>query len=591
MKQFWNIVLGSFVGVWIALMLFSVASFFMSFAFMGMMSIAGNSSTASITDNSVLKLDLGITVDEIVDESDIDFMSIMLGDDSQTTGLNEILHSIEVARDDDRIAGIYIECNGISAGTASLYEIRNALADFKNESGKFVYAYGDNITQGDYYLASVADSIFVNTIGSIELRGMAVSIPFFKNLLDKIGVEMQIVRVGTFKSAVEPYILTEISEPNKLQYQTFIDNIWGNITNEISESRLISTDKLNEMTDSMVYLQETQYLIDNRLADAACYKHDFENRLKTAIGIDSTTDINFITPKDLANEGYTRSGSDKIAIVYAVGEIYDGGDEGINSAKLAESILEVAQDESVKGVVLRVNSPGGSAYGSEQIWSALEKVKEAGKPFAVSMSDMAASGGYYISCGADRIFAEPLTLTGSIGVFGMIPCYKELMEDKIGITQSVVKTNENSEFPTHSEKMTPAQAAAMQRSVNNTYELFVKRCAEGRNMSTDSIKAIAEGRVWDGISAMKLGLIDEYGNLEDAINWVASGAGLDDYSIIIAPEQEDFFTKYISKYINQHVEEKLQDEMGPMYQYRNEVKRILSRDHILCLTPEIITID
>ena len=591
MKQFWNIVLGSFVGVWIALMLFSVASFFMSFAFMGMMSIAGNSSMASITDNSVLKLDLGITVDEIVDESDIDFMSIMLGDDSQTTGLNEILHSIEVARDDDRIAGIYIECNGISAGTASLYEIRNALTDFKNESGKFVYAYGDNITQGDYYLASVADSIFVNTIGSIELRGMSVSIPFFKNLLDKIGVEMQIVRVGTFKSAVEPYILTEISEPNKLQYQTFIDNIWGNITNEISESRLISTDKLNEMTDSMVYLQETQYLIDNRLADAACYKHDFENRLKTAIGIDSTTDINFITPKDLANEGYTRSGSDKIAIVYAVGEIYDGGDEGINSAKLAESILEVAQDESVKGVVLRVNSPGGSAYGSEQIWSALEKVKEAGKPFAVSMSDMAASGGYYISCGADRIFAEPLTLTGSIGVFGMIPCYKELMEDKIGITQSVVKTNENSEFPTLSEKMTPAQAAAMQRSVNNTYELFVKRCAEGRNMSTDSIKAIAEGRVWDGISAMKLGLIDEYGNLEDAINWVVSGAGLDDYSIIIAPEQEDFFTKYISKYINQHVEEKLQDEMGPMYQYRNEVKRILSRDHILCLTPEIITID
>lgn len=587
MKQFWNIVLGSFVGVWIALMLFSIISFFMSFAFMGAMSMLGKTSSASITDNSVLKLDLNCIVNERYTEDD--FMSIFLDSETSTVGLDEILLAIDAAKDDERIKGIYIECNGISAGTASLYEIRNALTNFKNESGKFIYAYGDNIPQADYYLASVADSIFVNTIGSIDLRGLAVSIPFYKKLLDKIGVEMQIVRVGTFKSAVEPYILTEISEANKLQYETFISSIWGNMVNDISNSRGIEPTRLNEMTDSIVFLQETKYLLANNLVDAACYKHEFDDRLKLAVLGDTETEINFVSPTDVANAQKASNGNGNIAIVYAVGEIYDSGDDGINSAELSKTILEIANDDDVDGVVLRVNSPGGSAYGSEQIWDALQKVKDAGKPLAVSMGDMAASGGYYISCGADRIFAEPLTLTGSIGVFGMIPCIKELYEEKLGINQSVVKTNSNSEFPMLTERMTPAQQASMQRMVNNTYELFVSRCAEGRNMPSDSIKAIAEGRVWDGISAKNIGLVDEFGNLEDATKWVAEQAGIDDdYNIIIAPEQKDFFTKYISKHISQSIEGKLQEEMGPMYQYRNTIKHITSRDQILCLTPEVV---
>lgn len=587
MKQFWNIVLGSFVGVWIALMLFSIISFFMSFAFMGAMSMLGKTSSASITDNSVLKLDLNCIVNERYTEDD--FMSIFLDSETSTVGLDEILLAIDAAKDDERIKGIYIECNGISAGTASLYEIRNALTNFKNESGKFIYAYGDNIPQADYYLASVADSIFVNTIGSIDLRGLAVSIPFYKKLLDKIGVEMQIVRVGTFKSAVEPYILTEISEANKLQYETFISSIWGNMVNDISNSRGIEPTRLNEMTDSIVFLQATKYLLANNLVDAACYKHEFDDRLKLAVLGDTETEINFVSPTDVANAQKASNGNGNIVIVYAVGEIYDSGDDGINSAELSKTILEIANDDDVDGVVLRVNSPGGSAYGSEQIWDALQKVKDAGKPLAVSMGDMAASGGYYISCGADRIFAEPLTLTGSIGVFGMIPCIKELYEEKLGINQSVVKTNSNSEFPMLTERMTPAQQASMQRMVNNTYELFVSRCAEGRNMPSDSIKAIAEGRVWDGISAKNIGLVDEFGNLEDATKWVAEQAGIDDdYNIIIAPEQKDFFTKYISKHISQSIEGKLQEEMGPMYQYRNTIKHITSRDQILCLTPEVV---
>ena len=559
----------------------------MSFAFMGAMSMLGKTSSASITDNSVLKLDLNCIVNERYTEDD--FMSIFLDSETSTVGLDEILLAIDAAKDDERIKGIYIECNGISAGTASLYEIRNALANFKSESGKFIYAYGDNIPQADYYLASVADSIFVNTIGSIDLRGLAVSIPFYKNLLDKIGVEMQIVRVGTFKSAVEPYILTEISEANKLQYETFISNIWGNMVNDISNSRGIEPTRLNEMTDSIVFLQETKYLLANNLVDAACYKHEFDDRLKLAVLGDTETEINFVSPTDVANAQKASNRNGNIAIVYAVGEIYDSGDDGINSAELSKTILEIANDDDVDGVVLRVNSPGGSAYGSEQIWDALQKVKDAGKPLAVSMGDMAASGGYYISCGADRIFAEPLTLTGSIGVFGMIPCIKELYEEKLGINQSVVKTNSNSEFPMLTERMTPAQQASMQRMVNNTYELFVSRCAEGRNMPSDSIKAIAEGRVWDGISAKNIGLVDEFGNLEDATKWVSEQAGIDDdYNIIIAPEQKDFFTKYISKHISQSIEGKLQEEMGPMYQYRNAIKHITSRDQILCLTPEVV---
>ena len=586
MKQFWNIVLGSFVGVWIALMLFSVLSFFMSFAFIGAMSLLEGKSTATITDNTVLRLDLGCTVDERTTENDL--LSILSDEDNSKTGLDEILHAIEVAKTDDRFAGIYIECNGIAAGTASLYEIRNALADFSNESGKFIYAYGDNIAQSDYYLASIADSIFVNTIGAIDLHGMGASVMFFKNALDKIGVEMQIVRVGTFKSAVEPYILNDMSDANRLQYKVLTDNIWGTVVDAIAQSRQIPASRINEMADSLTYLQETQYLIDNHLADAACYEHEFDNKLKLAVHGDTDTEVNFVSPADLVNEGIEDGGNSKIAVIYAVGEI-DGSGDGINSAKLSQTILDLADDDDVKGVVLRVNSPGGSAYGSEQIWYALEQIKAAGKPLAVSMGDMAASGGYYISCGANRIFAEPTTLTGSIGVFGVLPCAQELFEDKIGINIDVVKTNENADFPMLTKRMTPAQAAAMQRMVNHTYELFVSRCANGRNMPADSIKAIAEGRVWAGINAMEIGLIDEYGNLDDAISWVASEAGLTDYGISYAPDQEDLFSKYFSKYVSMKTEEKLKAEIGPLYKCHKELTRILSRDNILCLAPEVVT--
>ena len=554
MKQFWNIVLGSFVGVWIALMLFSVLSFFMSFAFIGAMSLLEGKSTATITDNTVLRLDLGCTVDERTTENDL--LSILSDEDNSKTGLDEILHAIEVAKTDDRFAGIYIECNGIAAGTASLYEIRNALADFSNESGKFIYAYGDNIAQSDYYLASIADSIFVNTIGAIDLHGMGASVMFFKNALDKIGVEMQIVRVGTFKSAVEPYILNEMSDANRLQYKVLTDNLWGTVVDAIAQSRQIPASRINEMADSLTYLQETQYLIDNHLADAACYEHEFDNKLKLAVHGDTDTEVNFVSPADLVNEGIEDGGNSKIAVIYAVGEI-DGSGDGINSAKLSQTILDLADDDDVKGVVLRVNSPGGSAYGSEQIWYALEQIKAAGKPLAVSMGDMAASGGYYISCGANRIFAEPTTLTGSIGVFGMIPEAQKLTEEKLGLHFDGIKTNRFADMGNITRPLNTDESQFIQQMVNQTYELFIKRCSEGRELPVEDLKKIAEGRVWTGNMAKELHLVDELGGINRAIDIAAEYAQIDNYTIKACPEKQDFLTSMLQMHTKRYIQSDL----------------------------------
>ncbi len=585
MKQFWSTVLGSFVGMWIALMLFTVFSIVMGIAFLGSMSDFGsnNASKSVIEDQSVLHLNLYGSIDER--STDNAKIMAFLNDMPTPNSLTDILNAIEVASTDNRIKGIFIECNGTTAGMASLHEIRDALLKFKKDSNKFIYAYGDNIAEADYYVASAADSIYINKIGVVDIHGIGGYNLFFKKLLDKLGIEMQVIRVGTFKSAVEPYILTEMSEANRLQTEHYLNNIWGVLCQGISESRNISIDKINMLADSITWLQNTEYILANRLADEACYKNEFEKRLKAALYGDENSDkeICFVEPYELATESITTGNTDKIAVIYAVGEIDGSTDSGIISSELSEKILEIANDEDIKGVVLRINSPGGSAFGAEQIWAALEEVKKAGKPLAASMGDMAASGGYYIACGADRIFAEPTTLTGSIGVFGVIPCIETLVEDKIGITQSIVKTNENTEFPLISKKMTPMQRASMQRMVNETYELFVARCATGRHTTCDSIKSIAEGRVWDGISAKEIGLVDEFGNTQAAIKWVANQAGISDYDIITGPDENFKLSNYIFQYMETRVENRLESEANPLYKYHKEIAKILSREPIQCL--------
>lgn len=589
MKQFWSTVLGSFVGMWIALMLFTIFSIVMGIALIGSMSnFSGGSTTKPvIEDQSVLHINLYGSIEER--NTDKTRIMAFLNDESMPNSLTDILHSIKVASTDDRIKGIYIECNGSLAGLTTLHEIRNALLKFKKDSNKFIYAYGDNIAEGDYYVASVADSIFINKIGVVDLHGIGGYNLFFKKLLDKLGIEMQVIRVGTFKSAVEPYILTEMSEANRLQTEHYLNNIWGELCRGISESRNIGIDKINMLADSITWLQNTEYILANNLADESCYRNEFEQRLKVAIYGNENNDkeICLVEPYELAAESASTGNNDKIALIYAVGEIDGSNDSGIISSELSENILDIAEDEDIKGVVLRINSPGGSAFGSEQIWAALEEVKKAGKPFAVSMGDMAASGGYYIACGADRIFAEPTTFTGSIGVFGVIPCIETFVEDKIGITQSVVKTNANTEFPLMSKKMTPMQRASMQRMVNETYELFVARCAAGRHTTCDSIKRIAEGRVWDGISAKKIGLVDEFGDTQAAINWVAEQAEINNYDIITSPNETFKLSSYIFQYMEARVEHRLELEANPFYKYHKEITNILSREPIQCLMEPI----
>ncbi len=582
-KRFFSNVLGSFVGAWLALVVFSFSSVILSFAILG--SFAGESSvsTSVIDDNSVLHLQLVGDFSERSSEDET--LNLLLGRDVDElpSSLETVLNALKIAKDNKKIKGLFIDAKGSSGGMASLYEIRQAIQDFK-ESGKFIYAYGnEGITQGDYYVASVADSIFLNPVGSVDIHGLSATIPFFKNLLDKIGVEMQIIRVGTFKSAVEPYVETEASPANRMATEAYMKSIWGNICDSISVSRSISVDKLNEMADNLLLTQTAEYLKDNGIIDELCYRFEMIDRLKEVSGLSKGHNINLVTPEKVVASEVETSHADKVAVVYAVGEIDGGSEDGIVSSKLVKDIIKISEDNSIKALVLRVNSPGGSAFGSEQIWAALEEVKKAGKPFVVSMGDMAASGGYYISCGADRIFAEPVTITGSIGIFGMIPCFKELMNKKIGVNLSVINTNANGDFINIAEPMTPVQRAAMQRMINEGYELFTSRCAEGRGMSLDSLKQIAEGRVWDGITAKKIGLVDEFGNLADAIDWAVEQAKVGDYSLEIYPEEENSFMRYLRGYVMAEIGDVINVKTDRLYKYQDMVNNIMERDHIQCL--------
>ncbi len=595
MKKFILIVCGSFVGAFLAFMFFMIAAMMMSFAIMGSMgSIAGGKKSVSVSKHSILKFDLGTTISERGGNDALDMMSLLQGDGMPSSlGLNTIVSAIENAASNDKVDGIYIECNGVSAAPATLKTIRRALKEFK-KSGKWIAAYGyEGINQADYYLASTADSIFINPVGAVDLHGMASVTPYLKKLLDKVGVEMQVVRVGTFKSAVEPYMLEDMSDANRLQQEQYLGTIWKEMLDSIAADRKVQYNALNSLCDSVILTMAPNDLIKNKLVDKLVYKNEMENILRARTQVDKKDDLNFVSPDDLASSLEDIATGDHIAVVYAVGEIDGSGsigstEEGINSEKLSKTIHELMDDDKVKGMVLRVNSPGGSAFGSEQIWKAVMDFKAAGKPVAVSMGDYAASGGYYISCCADRIFAERTTITGSIGIFGVIPCPHDLIENKLGVHMASVKTNENADMGAMGFKLTDTQRAALQNMVNQGYELFTKRCADGRHVSQDSIKTIAEGRVWDAITAKKIGLVDDFGGIREAVAWVANKAKMGkDYKTQNYPALEDPFMSMLDKYMVSRYESRLQGEMGLLYDWHKQLQRIMGRDHILCLMPEV----
>ena len=500
--------------------------------------------------------------------------------------MDDVQKAIRIAKDDANISGIYIETDGLSAGIASLGEIRKALIDFK-ESGKFIYAYSDNMMQSEYYLASVADSVILNPVGSLLLCGLSSEHIFYTKVLEKAGIEMQIFKVGTYKSAVEPFIATEMSRANREQTHIYIESIWNDMVNSIAESRHLSAEQINEYANTMMLTTEAEKLVGYGLIDALMYRPQMEAFLKMRLGIDENKSLAMASVKEVISiPQVEKKAKDQIAIVYAVGEI-DGSDgSGVNTQKLVEDLVKIAQDKEIKAVVLRVNSPGGSAFGSEQVWAAVEEIKAKGKKVVVSMGDLAASGGYYISCNADRIFAEPTTLTGSIGIFGMIPCAEELLTDKIGLRFDNVKTNKFSQVVSLNRKMTAEEKANFQAYVNRGYELFVSRCAEGRGMTTEAIKKIAEGRVWDGRTAQTIGLVDELGGMDAALAWVAGASEIENYSTVVYPKQKDLFERIMEE-LNGNMEARfMKSYLGNDYKYYRTIRAVRDMDPIQCRMEE-----
>lgn len=582
MKDFLKFTLATVTGIIIS----SVVLFFISILVVFSM-VSSSESETQVRKNSVMMLDLNGTLTERSQENPLDFL---MKEDYKTYGLDDILSSIRKAKENEDIKGIYIQATSLGAGFASLEEIRDALKDFK-ESGKFIVAYGDTYTQNLYYLSSVADKVLLNPQGMLEWRGLAATPMFFKDLLEKIGVEMQIFKVGTYKSAVEPFISTEMSPANREQVNVYLSSIWGQITSSVAESRNLSVEALNKEADRMLMFYPAEESVKNGLVDTLIYKNDVRDYLKNMVGIDKDDNMPVLGIQDMINvkKNVPRDKSGNvIAVYYAYGEI-DGSssastDEGINSEKVIKDLRKLKDDENVKAVVLRVNSPGGSAYGSEQIWYAINQLKKE-KPVIVSMGDYAASGGYYIACNADTIVAEPTTLTGSIGIFGMMPNAKGLTE-KLGVNFDVVKTNPYADFGNLTRPMNDGEKGLMQMYVNKGYELFLTRCSDGRDISMEELDKIAQGRVWTGSTAKELGLVDELGGLDKALEIAIAKAGVDAYTVMNYPKKEGFLESLMNTNPGNYIKARmLNGKMNDVYRQFSIIGNFDKIDRIQARVP------
>ncbi|MFZ4582348.1 MAG: signal peptide peptidase SppA [Paludibacter sp.] len=575
MRQFLKFTLATIVGIILA----SILSLLILFGIAGAIGSSSEKVT-EVSENSVYQLNLeGTLVDRSEENPFSGALAEALGQEEQTViGLDDVLANIQKAKKNENIKGIYLKGGMLMGGFASIKEIRDALVDFK-KSGKFVVAYADNYMQKNYYLASVADKVLINPQGMVELKGLSAELMFFKNTLDKLGIEMQVVKVGTYKSAVEPYINTKMSDANREQVRVFMGSIWKNIVGEISKSRKISPENLNLYADEMMMFQPTEKSKQYNLVDSLVYADEVDSIIGKY-----AKDFKIVKHNDMCNVPEdVKFEKDKVGIIYAVGGIDSGDNEGINSAKLVETINEVAKDSSVKAVVFRVSSPGGSAYGSEQIWRALTLLK-AKKPLIVSMGDYAASGGYYISCMADKIVAQPTTITGSIGIFGLIPNIEGL-NNKLGFTYDGVKTNKLADAISVNRKFTPEERDLMQNYVNRGYELFVKRCADGRKKTPDQIKAIAEGRVWTGEDALKIGLVDKIGGIDLALKLAVEKAKLKTYMIKDFPVKEDFFAKLMKDFDSSLETRILKSQLGDDYKLLKKAQELKQLNGIQARMP------
>lgn len=543
MKSFFKTTLAATLGVILA----SVITGILGIILIG--AIAGSTEkTPSVEENSVLSINLSGSLMEYGTEDPFSSISSMMsgGGENTALGLDEILEAIKKAENNPKIRGIYLKTGSLAAGVASYEEIRLALQNFK-KSGKFIYAYIEQACeQGAYYISSVADSIFMNPSGSLGLYGMSSTPVFYTDVFKKIGIEPQIFKVGTYKSAVEPYINTEMSAASKEQTISYMNSIWNNLLDEISASRQISKQELISAIDAFPLLQTAEKVIEYGLIDSLCYGPDMKEFIARQVGVESKN-LKYVGVRELNKlpvEG-EKYQANKVAVLYAAGQIYDqsngmGGGEEIVYGPVVKELEKLRKDDNVKAVVLRVNSPGGSAFASEQICQAIKDLKKV-KPVIASMGDYAASGGYYISSNADSIIASPTTITGSIGIFGMF-FNAEKLAQKVGLHYDMVKTNRFSDFGNMMRSMTPGEKALMQANIERGYELFVDRCAVGRDMKPEDIKKVAEGRVWTGEQALEFGLVDKLGYIDDAIEMAANMAGLSEYSVVSYPEKKDLMT-------------------------------------------------
>ena len=539
----------------------------------GMMSIVGmiasGSSSAPISDNSVMVLSLNGTLEE---RSETDVMSSLMGGGTSSTGLDEVLNAIKKAKENDNIKGIYIEASAFSADSyASLQAIRKALVDFK-KSGKWIVSYGDTYSQGTYYLASTADKVLMNPQGMVDWHGLGGQQMLLKDLLAKFGVKVQLSKVGAYKSAPEMFTADKMSEENREQITAYMNGIWENILKDVSESRKISVDQLNQYADSLITFDEPQNFVKYKFVDKLVYTDEVKDVVKEMLKIGKDDNINKVSLSSMVNAKGSRNDGEAIAVYYAYGDVVDGAAGGlsqghtIDAQKVCKDLEKLMNDDDIKAVVLRINTGGGSAYASEQIWHSMKQLK-AKKPVVVSMGGMAASGGYYISCIGNYIYAEPTTLTGSIGIFGMFPDASQLLTEKLGVKFEEIKTNKFATFGSMSRPISEEEMAYLNRYIERGYDLFRSRVAEGRKMSVDEVEKIAQGHVWLGQDALKIKLVDALGGLDDAIKKAAELAKIEEYHSVAYPEAEGWETQLLNKFNdNNYIEAQARLVFGDYYE-------------------------
>ncbi|MGN0019904.1 MAG: signal peptide peptidase SppA [Sphingobacterium hotanense] len=588
MKSFFKYVLATITGIIIS----SILMFFILIGIVTYMVSSVSPTSETVTpSNAVLLVTLDHTITEKTEPNPFEGLDMPGYSSMRSIGLNDILSRIQAAKEDSNIKGIYLNVKGVNTGFATMKAIRDAIQDFK-ASGKFVVAYSESFTQKAYYLSSVADQVYLHPEGGLDFRGLASSVMFFKDALDKVGVDMQVLKVGTYKSAVEPYIMNSMSEANREQVNSYLGSIYSTFVNDIATGRKLNADSVRGIADKYA-IKYPEDAVNMKFIDSLLYKDEILAKIREKLGVDSKKDIPTISLLDYKNTPSTGKGTaDRVAVLYAYGAIVDGeGSTGmIGGDKLSRDLRELRNDDKVKAVVLRVNSPGGSALASDVIWREVELTKKL-KPVIVSMGDYAASGGYYISAAADSIFADPTTLTGSIGVFGVIPSFQKLFNEKLGVHFDAVKTGKFADMDVDMDRpLTEEEKSIIQGSVNRVYQVFMKRVADGRKMTVANVDSIGQGRVWTGAQAVELKLVDRLATLDEAVKAAAAKAKLTDYRVTEYPRAKDPLSEIWSVSKEKVKGMLIDEELGEYAKYLKELKRVTTQSGIQARIPYMIEI-